>query len=38
LLEKERMPIGVVTAVQGTRWLEVCIQGAAGHAGTTGLA
>lgn len=37
-LEKERMPIGVVTAVQGTRWLEVCIQGSAGHAGTTGLA
>nr|WP_250888909.1 Zn-dependent hydrolase [Mesorhizobium sp. dw_380] len=37
-LEKERLPIGVVTAVQGTRWLEVSIEGAAGHAGTTGLA
>ncbi|MER9731739.1 Zn-dependent hydrolase [Mesorhizobium sp. M0217] len=37
-LEKERLPIGIVTAVQGTRWLEVCIEGAAGHAGTTGLA
>lgn len=37
-LEKERMPIGVVTAVQGTRWLEVSIEGTAGHAGTTGLA
>jgi N-carbamoyl-L-amino-acid hydrolase len=37
-LEKERLPIGVVTAVQGTRWLEVSIEGTAGHAGTTGLA
>lgn len=37
-LEKEQLPIGVVTAVQGTRWLEVSIQGSAGHAGTTGLA
>ncbi|MEI9415999.1 Zn-dependent hydrolase [Mesorhizobium sp. Cs1321R2N1] len=37
-LEKERTSIGVVTAVQGTRWLEVSIQGSAGHAGTTGLA
>ena len=37
-LEKERVPIGVVTAVQGTLWLEVTIEGAAGHAGTTGLA
>ncbi|RWF10881.1 MAG: hydantoinase/carbamoylase family amidase, partial [Mesorhizobium sp.] len=37
-LEKEGLPIGVVTAVQGTRWLEVAIEGAAGHAGTTGLA
>ncbi|MGY2994572.1 Zn-dependent hydrolase [Mesorhizobium sp. URHB0026] len=36
-LEKELTPIGVVTAVQGTRWLEVCIEGSAGHAGTTGL-
>lgn len=37
-LEKEQLPIGVVTAVQGTRWLEVSIEGTAGHAGTTGLA
>ncbi|WP_027053569.1 Zn-dependent hydrolase [Mesorhizobium erdmanii] len=37
-LEKELTPIGVVTAVQGTRWLEVSVTGAAGHAGTTGLA
>ncbi|TRC91823.1 Zn-dependent hydrolase [Mesorhizobium sp. WSM4310] len=37
-LEKEQLPIGVVTAVQGTRWLEVSIQGTAGHAGTTDLA
>lgn len=37
-LEKEGLPIGVVTAVQGTRWLEVSIEGTAGHAGTTGLA
>ncbi|PWJ92819.1 N-carbamoyl-L-amino-acid hydrolase [Mesorhizobium loti] len=37
-LEKERLPIGVVTGVQGTRWLEVSIEGTAGHAGTTGLA
>ncbi len=37
-LEKERLLIGVVTDVQGTRWLEVSIEGAAGHAGTTGLA
>lgn len=37
-LEKERVPIGVVTAVQGTRWLEVSIEGTAGHAGTTDLA
>ncbi|MEP6564166.1 MAG: Zn-dependent hydrolase [Mesorhizobium sp.] len=37
-LEKEQLPVGVVTAVQGTRWLEICFQGSAGHAGTTGLA
>ena len=37
-LEKEQLPIGVVTAVQGTRWLEVTTQGTAGHAGTTDLA
>jgi N-carbamoyl-L-amino-acid hydrolase len=37
-LEKERVPIGVVTSVQGTRWFEVTVDGAASHAGTTGLA
>lgn len=37
-LEKEDIPIGVVTGVQGTRWLEVSISGQSGHAGTTGLA
>jgi N-carbamoyl-L-amino-acid hydrolase len=37
-LEKEDIPIGVVTGVQGTRWLEVQISGQSGHAGTTGLA
>lgn len=36
-LEKENLPIGVVTGVQGTRWLEVTISGQAAHAGTTGL-
>lgn len=35
ILERENIPIGVVTAVQGTRWLEVVITGQAGHAGTT---
>jgi N-carbamoyl-L-amino-acid hydrolase len=37
-LEKERLSVGVVTAVQGTRWLQVTIFGQAGHAGTTELA
>lgn len=37
-LEKEDIPIGVVTAVQGTRWLQITLSGQAGHAGTTGLA
>lgn len=37
ILEREAIPIGVVTAVQGTRWLEVKITGQAGHAGTTPL-
>ncbi|PZM11550.1 Zn-dependent hydrolase [Rhizobium tubonense] len=37
-LEKERIPIGIVTGVQGTRWLEVTVRGQAGHAGTTELA
>ena len=37
-LEKENIPIGVVTGVQGTRWLLVTLSGQAGHAGTTSLA
>jgi len=34
-LEQEGIPIGVVTGVQGTRWLQVRLTGDAGHAGTT---
>lgn len=37
-LEKENIPIGIVTGVQGTRWLEVTVTGQAAHAGTTQLA
>ncbi len=36
-LEKEGLAIGVVTGVQGTRWLKVTVIGEAGHAGTTPL-
>lgn len=36
-LEKEGLAVGVVTGVQGTRWLKVTISGEAGHAGTTPL-
>ncbi|POF28261.1 Zn-dependent hydrolase [Roseibium marinum] len=36
-LEKEGIPIGIVTGIQGTRWLEVKVTGQAAHAGTTGL-
>ncbi|MCO5731464.1 Zn-dependent hydrolase [Rhizobium sp. SSA_523] len=35
ILEREAVPIGVVTGVQGTRWLEVAFTGDAAHAGTT---
>ncbi|WP_377295423.1 Zn-dependent hydrolase [Rhizobium sp. SG2393] len=35
VLEREGVPIGVVTAVQGTKWLEVTFTGEAAHAGTT---
>lgn len=35
ILENEDVPIGVVTGVQGTRWLQVRVTGEAGHAGTT---
>jgi N-carbamoyl-L-amino-acid hydrolase len=36
-LERAGIPIGVVTGVQGTRWLKVSVKGEAGHAGTTPL-
>lgn len=36
-LEKEDIPIGIVTGVQGTRWFEITISGQAAHAGTTQL-
>lgn len=36
-LEAENIPIGVVTGIQGTRWLEVTVTGQTAHAGTTGL-
>lgn len=38
LLEREGVPIGVVEGIQGTRWLEVAIEGQVAHAGTTPLA
>ncbi|WP_427026285.1 Zn-dependent hydrolase (plasmid) [Aureimonas ureilytica] len=37
VLERENTPIGVVTGIQGTLWLEVEITGQAAHAGTTPL-
>ncbi|CAK7259621.1 MULTISPECIES: Zn-dependent hydrolase [unclassified Shinella] len=37
VLEREDVPIGVVTAVQGTKWLEIAFSGEAAHAGTTPL-
>ncbi|MGV2130721.1 Zn-dependent hydrolase [Agrobacterium vitis] len=36
-LEKEDLPIGIVTGIQGTRWLQVTISGQTAHAGTTAL-
>ena len=38
LLEREGALIGVVEGIQGTRWLEVSIEGQVAHAGTTPLA
>ncbi len=38
LLEREGALIGVVEGIQGTRWLEVVIEGQVAHAGTTPLA
>ncbi|WP_107676060.1 Zn-dependent hydrolase [Agrobacterium sp. LAD9] len=37
-LEEKGVPIGIVTGIQGTRWLEVSITGQTAHAGTTALA
>lgn len=37
LLEREGAAIGVVEGIQGTRWLEVAIEGQVAHAGTTPL-
>lgn len=36
-LENEKIPVGIVTGVQGTRWLEVTFEGQTAHAGTTAL-
>lgn len=37
-LEREGLPIAIVHGIQGTRWLEVTLEGQAAHAGTTSLA
>lgn len=37
-LERERLPVGIVEGIQGTRWFEVVLTGQAAHAGTTALA
>jgi N-carbamoyl-L-amino-acid hydrolase len=37
VLEREKIPVGVVEAVTGITWLEVTVHGAANHAGTTPL-
>lgn len=37
ILEKAEAQIGVVTSVQGLRWLDVLVEGMDGHAGTTPL-
>ncbi|HBF32229.1 hydantoinase/carbamoylase family amidase, partial [Rhizobium sp.] len=36
-LEKQGLPIGIVTGIQGTRWLQATISGQTAHAGTTAL-
>lgn len=35
VLESRSVPIGVVTSIQGARWMNVTLQGRSGHAGTT---
>jgi N-carbamoyl-L-amino-acid hydrolase len=37
-LEDENIPVGIVEGIQGTRWLEVEINGQSAHAGTAALA
>ncbi|WP_182086447.1 Zn-dependent hydrolase [Aureimonas sp. ME7] len=37
VLERENTPIGIVTGIQGTLWLEIALGGRAAHAGTTPL-
>ncbi|MBB3572015.1 N-carbamoyl-L-amino-acid hydrolase [Rhizobium sp. BK491] len=37
VLERMGVPIGIVTGVQGTKWLEISFTGEAAHAGTTPL-
>jgi allantoate deiminase len=34
VLEKEDVPVGIVTAIAGQRRMEICFMGVAGHAGT----
>jgi beta-ureidopropionase / N-carbamoyl-L-amino-acid hydrolase len=36
-LENEEIPIGIVSGIQGTRWLDVTVSGQTAHAGTTAL-
>ena len=36
-LEKEGIPVGIVTGIQGTRWYEIAMEGQTAHAGTTAL-
>lgn len=38
ILEDEGLPIGVVEAIQGTRWFQVEVRGETAHAGTTPMA
>ncbi len=38
LLEREGVPVGIVTGIQGSRWFSVTVTGESAHAGTTPLA
>ncbi len=35
VLEQDKVPVGVVTGVQGMRWYDLCFTGQPAHAGTT---